>query len=135
EALHNEARARFMATGLKMLVKTGNIKQIMKAAKEAAERAIANKRVRDVKPAQYLAAETRANKDAIANAAKDPQKAAEAQRTAILNNRLAKAASDAVKEVEAALRYLKKFNNEGTRKNLDIDYIEQIDALLEPFDL
>src|SRR5690606_37731903 len=51
------------------------------------------------------------------------------------NNRLAKAAMEAEAEVESALRYLKKFTREGTRKNLDTDYLEQIDSLLEPFDL
>jgi hypothetical protein len=135
EALHNEARARFMATGLKMLMKQGNIRQIVKAAKQAADTAIAGKRVRDVKPNQYLAAETRANKEAIKAAPTSPQKAAEAQRAALLNNQLARSAQEAVKDVEKALRYLDKFNSEGTRKNLDIEYLEQIDSLLEPFDL
>jgi hypothetical protein len=136
EAVHNEARARFMATGLKALSKTPiSVTQMVKAAKQAAESVIANKRVRDIHPKQFLAAETRANKKVMSTVAKSPLEAADAQRVALLNNRLASSAQDALTEVEKALRYLSKFNNEGTRKNLDIDYIEQIDALLEPFDL
>lgn len=136
EAVHNDARARFMATGLKMLSKSSiSVSQMVKAAKEAAQNVIANKRVRDVKPKQYTAAESRANKQVLKLVAKQPAQAAEQQRIALLNNRLAAAAQDAVTEVEKALRYLGKFNNEGTRKNLDLEYLEQIDALLEPFDL
>jgi ADP-Ribosyltransferase in polyvalent proteins len=136
EAVHNEARAKFMATGLKMLTKSPiSVSQLSKAAKAAAETVIANKRVRDVKPKQFLAAETRANKEVMKLVAKKPQEAAEQQRVALLNNRLAAVAQDAVTEVEKALRYLGKFNNEGTRKNLDLEYLEQIDDLLEPFDL
>lgn len=136
EAVHNEARARFMATGLKMLSKSPiSVSQLTKAAKQAAENVIANKRVRDIKPKQFLAAETRANKEVMKLVATKPNEAIEQQRVALLNNRLASAAHDAVTEVEKDLRYLGKFNNEGTRKNLDIEYLEQIDALLEPFDL
>lgn len=136
EAVHNEARARFVATGLKILSKSPiGVNQLNKAAKNAAEEQIAKKKVRDLRPKQYLAAETKANKAALASVAKDPQEAARHQRVALLNNRLAMAAHDAVTEVEKALKYLGKFNSEGTRKNLDLDYLEQIDALLEPFDL
>lgn len=136
EAVHNEARARFVATGLKILSKSPvSVTQLNKAAKNAAESQIATKRVRDLRPKQYLAAETKANKAALAAVAKNPQEAARQQRTALLNNRLAMAAQDAVIEVEKAIKYLGKFNNEGTRKNLDIEYLEQIDAMLEPFDL
>lgn len=136
EEVHNEARARFMATGLKMLSKSPiSVTQMNKAAKQAAENVITNKRVRDIKPKQFLAAETRANKNVLKLLATKPEEAIDQQRVALLNNRLATAAQDAVTEVEKALRYLDKFNNEGTRKNLDIEYLEQIDALLEPFDL
>ena len=136
EAVHNEARAKFMATGLKMLTKAPiSVTQLTKAAKNAAEATIGGKRVRDIKPKQYLAAETRANKAVLQTLPKDPTAAAEAQRAALLNNRLAASAQEALTEVEKALKFLGKFNNEGTRKNLDVDYLEQIDALLEPFDL
>jgi hypothetical protein len=134
-AIHNEARARFLATGLAMLSKSPiPAAQLNKAAKQAAENTIASRKVRDLRPAQYERAETKANKEAIKLAPKDPKGAMEAQRAALLNNRLAKASGEAVAEVEKILRYVEKFQTEGTRKALDLEYLEQIDDLLRPFD-
>lgn len=135
-AIHNEARARFVATGLKILSKSPvPAAQIAKAAKEAAEAAIAAKRVRDLRPAQHAAAEARANKEAIKLAAKDPQGAVQAQRAALLNNRLLKAATDAVTEVQKGIEYLNKFDKPAVREKLALDYRDQIDTLLDRFDL
>lgn len=134
-AIHNEARAKFMATGLKILMKSAiPASQISKAAKAAAENTIASRKVRDLRPGQYQRAESAANKEALKLAGKDPQGAVQAQRAALLNNRLAKAAAEATREVEKILRYVGKFQNEGTRKGLDVEYMEQIDDLLRPFD-
>jgi hypothetical protein len=134
-AIHNEARARFLATGLAILAKSPiPANQLNKAAKQAAEATIASRKVRDLRPAQYERAETKANKEAIQLAPKDPQGAIAAQRAALLNNRLAKASAEAVKEIEKILRYVGKFQTEGTRKALDLEYLEQIDDLLRPFD-
>jgi predicted GNAT family acetyltransferase len=134
-AIHNEARARFMATGLKILSKSPlPVNQISKAAKAAAENTIASRKVRDLRPSQYQRAEAQANKEAMKLAGKDPQGAVHAQRAALLNNRLAKAAAEATKEVEKALRYVAKFQNKGTRDGLDPEYLEQIDDLLRPFE-
>lgn len=135
-AIHNEARAKFMATGLKILSKSPiPARELAKAAKEAADAAIAAKRVRDLRPAQYLAAESRSNADAIKNAAKDPQAAVQAQRAALLNNRLFKSASDAVAEIQKQLTYLGKFDKASVRDKIDLEYRDQIDALLDRYDL
>jgi hypothetical protein len=135
-AVHNEARAKFMATGLKMLMASPiPASQLNKAAQQAAESAVALKKVRDLHPIQYERAESRAGKDAIAQAAKDPASAIKSQREALLNNRLAKASLEAQAEVAKALKYISKFSKPGTRKNLTMEYMEQIDALLSPFDL
>lgn len=134
-AVHNEARARFLATGLTMLTKNQMpARDLAKAAKEAADNTIARKKVRELRPKQYSAAEARENKKAIALAAKSPAEAADAQRAALLNNRLSAAASDALEEVDKALRLFDKFQSEGVRKNLDIEYLEQIDDLLKGLD-
>lgn len=135
-AIHNEARARFMATGLKVLTKSPlPARQIAKAAQAAAEAAVAAKKVRDLRPAQYTTAETRANKNALKAAATDPQAAAVEQRAALLNNRLAKAAANALEDVRRGVQYLKKFDGANIRNTLDADYADQIEALLERFDL
>lgn len=132
EAVHNEARARFVATGLKALTKSPlPAKMIAAAAKAAAETAIARKRVRDLDPYTYLRAESRANKDALAAAAKKPAEAIEAQRAALLNNRLARASLDARADVEKGVAYLKK----AEQAKIDPEYADQIGALLERFEL
>ena len=100
-AIHNEARAKMMATGLKILTKSPMpVVDINRAAKAAADAAIAKKVVNDLRPAQYSAAETRANKDVLKLAPKDPAGAAQAQRAALLNNRLFKSATEAVDDVK-----------------------------------
>jgi hypothetical protein len=135
-AIHNDARARFMATGLKILTNTPiPASQIAKGAQEAAAAAIAAKRVGDLRPAQHAAAEARANREVIQLAPKDPAGAASAQRAALLNNRLFKAATDAVAEVQKGVTYLKKFDKDSVRGKLALDIREQIDDLLDRFDL
>lgn len=137
EAIHNEARARFVATELKALSKAaGPVRAMTKAAKDFATAAIARKQIKAIKPNQHAAAETRAAKAAEkALLAGDTALAATEKRNQLIQNFSTRAAYDALTEVEKAMRYLKKFGNEGTRKSLDIDYRDQIDQLLERFDL
>lgn len=135
-AVHNETRARFIATGLKLLAKSPiPARQLAEAAHEAAEAAVAAKRVRDLRPAQHAAAEARANKEAIKLAAKDPAGAAQQQRAALLNNRLFKAANDAVAEIQKGVAYLGKFDKASVREKIALEYRDQIDGLLDRFDL
>ncbi|MFM0558935.1 hypothetical protein [Paraburkholderia sediminicola] len=135
EAVHNEARARFMATGLKLLTKSPiPVRDMAKAATDAANRAIAAKRVGDVNPRQYEVAETKANREAIAQAPKDPAKAAEAQRQALLSNRLAKAARDAVADIKKIVASQARYDKDSIRSKMDPDILDQIDALRERFD-
>lgn len=136
-AIHNEARARFVATELKALSKAmGPAKMLAEAAKQAAESAIATKRVRDIRPAQYTAAEARAAKNAEKALGKDDiQAAAVEKRAQLLNNRLAKVAADAIEEVRKGVDYLKKFDKTSVRDKIDLEYRDQIDALLDRYDL
>jgi hypothetical protein len=147
--VHSEARARFIAAELRFLDRVANPREpsgrvdakgrdltvnvLAKAAKQFAEQIIARKKVKDIKPAQYAAAESRAAKAALA--ATNPREKAIEKRNQLVNNYAARAAEDAVETVEKGLRYLKKFDREGTRKNVDQDYLDQIDQLLERFDL
>jgi hypothetical protein len=135
-AIHNEARARFMATGLKILSKSPvPARQLAAASKEAAQAAIAAQKIRDLRPSQHSAAEARANKDVIKLAPKDPAAAVQAQRAALLNNRLFRAATDAVTEVQKGVAYLKKFDKDSIRGKIAVDIRDQIDDLLSRFDL
>ena len=135
-AIHNEARARFIATGLKALAKTKTSSEmLLKAADEAALAAIAAKKVADLRPAQYLAAEAKANKDAQRLVGKDPQAAIAAQRAALLNNRLARHAAEAQREVAKGVEYLVKLDKPSARKAIDVEYMDQIDNIIDGLDL
>jgi len=137
QAIHNDTRARFVATELNALQKaTGKPKVLAQAAREYARQIVDRLLVRNVKPSQYAAAEVRASKASEkAMKAGDTAQAAAEKRNQLVNTYATRAAHDALIEVEKGLRYLKKFEGEGTRKAIDVDYLDQIDAILERFDL
>lgn len=149
-AIHNDARARFVATEANALARaaTGPVEQtgvdrrgrpvvrriLPKAAKEYAQAMIDRLKVRDVRPGQYTAAEARAAKASEqAMKAGDLATAAAEKRNQLIQNQAARAAYNAQDEVERGLRYLRKFDR--SPKNLDADYAEQINNLLERFNL
>lgn len=140
-AIHNDVRARMVATELDALAKatgpTGRPRvMMMRAAREYARQMVDRLLVRNVKPGQYAAAEARAGKAATqAMKAGDLEQAAAEKRNQLVQNQAARAAHRVLDEIEAGLRYLKKFDGDGTRKSIDADYLEQIDTLLERFDL
>lgn len=135
KAIHNDARARFVATEANALAKaTGQRKVLASAAKEFARAMIARLKVRDIKPGQYANAEVRAAKAAEkASTSGDLATAAAEKRNQLIQNYATRAAYDAQENVDRGLRYLKKF--EGDIKGLDADYADQIGNLLERFDL
>src|SRR5690606_5939631 len=53
----------------------------------------------------------------------------------LVNFHGAKATREAQDDTRKALDYLKKFGSAGVRKNLPVEYLDQIDKLLERFDL
>lgn len=135
KAIHNDARARFVATEANALAKaTGQRKVLASAAKEFARAMIARLKVRDIKPGQYANAEVRAAKAAEkASKSGDLATAAAEKRNQLIQNYATRAAYDAQENVDRGLRYLKKF--ESDIKGLDADYADQIGNLLERFDL
>jgi hypothetical protein len=137
QAIHNEVRTRFIATEYKALTKaTGGVRVLEKAAKAAAETAIAAARVRDINASKYAAAEARAARAADAARLKgDLTEAAQQKRNQLLNNQLEKTARAAAVEVLKSLQYLKKFNKESARGKIDVDVRDQIDDMLARFDL
>lgn len=137
KAIHNDLRARMLETEANALAKaTGQRKVLASAARQFAAAMISRLKVRDVKPGQYTAAEARAGKAAekASKSGKLTEAAAE-KRNQLVNNYAAKAAYQALDDVERGVRYLRKFEREGTRKAIATDYLDQIDALLERFDL
>lgn len=144
-AVHNEARAKFVATELKALEKAMNVREavpgqkntvdvLARAARDYAAQVVAKLRVRDIRPGQYAAAEVRAAK-AAAKAVGDVALAAQHKRNQLINLYATKAAYAAQDEVKAAVEYFKKFDSASLRAKLPSDYVAQIDMLLEKFDL
>jgi len=142
-AIHNDARVRFVAAELRALQhamavrekqpgKKNTVDVLTAAAKEYGNTVIARLKVRDIRPAQYAAAEVRAGKAAAA-AKGDVPKQAEHKRNQLVNMYATKAAYAAQEEVKKAIKYFKKFDT--TSKTLDPDYQGQIEVLLERFDL
>lgn len=150
-AVHNQMRARVLAAELQALTaatepreaagtdrrgRQRTVDVIPQAAREYARTLIAGTKIRNLKPGQFTGAETRAARAAEkALRAGDLALAAAEKRNQMVNHYTARETYNAQDEVNAGVRYLSKFQNEGTRKNLDVDYLEQIDALLEKFDL
>ncbi|MEN9707755.1 MAG: Bordetella virus, partial [Pseudomonadota bacterium] len=137
QALHNEARARFVAVELRHAAKATQPARLMiEAARRAAKRIIGGKMIRDVKASEYAIEEGRATKRAETAMKEGKSEAVtKALQGRLLNNQLAKMAADAVSEIDAGLRYLKRVQNDATRKRIGADYADQIDGILERFDL
>lgn len=146
EAVHNEARARSVATELAALERSakgtektatgGRVNILNRAAKSFAENVIARRKVRDLRPSVWQAAARRAARAVQqALAAGKTAEAAAAKRDQLLNFHTTSMALKAQAEVAKAVEYLRKFEKEGVRKALATDYVDQIDKLLERFDL
>lgn len=137
EAVHHDARLRFVATELNALQKlTGGRKIMAGAAREYSREKVWRTKVRDLRPGAYVAAGRRAAREAEkARAAGDLRAAALHKRNHLINAYGTKATYEAQNAVERILRHLKKFDREGVRKSVDPDYLDQIDALLARFDL
>lgn len=136
-ALHNDVRARFLEREANQLAKAVGSRPILtRAARMYAESSIAAKKLRDIRPAVYSAAEARAGR-AAAQAFKDGNtaQAAQLKRDQVLNDQLARVATKARDEAEKAVDYLRKFDSAATRQAIGADYADQIDALLERYDL
>jgi len=134
-AIHNDLRAKMVATEANALAKaTGGRKILASAARMLAATTIGRKKIRDLLPSVFTNAEVKAAKSAEKYMrAKDLVNAAAEKRNQLFNMYAAKAAMDAKDEVEKGLRYLKKFN--GVIKGIDVDYADQIAAILSRFDL
>ena len=136
-AIHNEARARFIATEMAAIAKAaGKPRVLANSAKLYARQIIDRMKIIDIRPVKYASAEARASKAAEkAMMAGKTQEVYAEKRNQMLNNQTAKAAYEALDEIQKGVRYLKKFDSEGVRKAIDIDYQDQIDTFLERFNL
>lgn len=142
EAVHNEARARFIATEMKALESANKVTErqgkttvnvLARAAKDYAQQIIARLKVREIRPNQYAVAEARNAKLAEkAFMAGKTEEAAMHKRNQLVNNYATRAAYDAQEEVKAAQKYFRKFDKRS--KSIDAGYLDQIEQMLERFD-
>ena len=136
-AIFNDVRARLVTVEANALAKATGTPQILtRAAQEFAGQMVARLRVRDLRPDLYAAGAARAGKAAAkASQGGDLATAAAEKRNQVIMVQATKAAYEARAEISAAVKYLKRFDRPGPRKALDVDYRDQIDALLERYGL
>lgn len=134
-AAHSEIRQRIIAAEFKALSKaTGTANLIRKAASVYAQEKVEQIKVRDLRPSVYTRAEAKAAKasqDAFRKG--DIPTTATQKRNQLLQNSMAREVLKAREEMETARKYLSKFNR--VVKSIDIEYREQIEALLESVEL
>ena len=103
---------------------------------DQARRTIGGTAVKDVREGLYAAAETRARREAADLYAKgDIAGTFDAKRRERLNHELYRAAVDAKDAVDEGLDYLKKFSKAAVRSKIDLEYRDQIDSILDRYDL
>jgi hypothetical protein len=158
EAVHNEARAKSLATELKSQAEMLNPRQdtgrtasngraitvnaITAAAKQFAENLAARRRLKDLKNAawQHRSAEARAGKRwQEATSKGQTQEAVQAKRDQVLNNAAVKALQDAQVEVKKILEFFKRVTK-GTDEKLvergrDPDVVNAMRAILGAYDV
>lgn len=137
-AIHNDARARMVATEYNALAQaTGKPRLLASVAKEYAAAIISKLKIKDIQPSQYANAETRAAKASMKASAKgDLATAAAEKRNQAVNLYATRAAYDAKDEVTQALAYIKRRVTSATsQKNMRGEAQAQLLALLDRFDL
>lgn len=136
-ALHNNKRAQVLQSEMELLAGLAQEPVSDAAAtKEAAKRIIAGKILKEVTTSRYLTAERRAGNEAAKLAAKGKYAEALVQkRRQAVNAALYGEAQRFKTEEGRGMRYLGKFESEGVRKKVQVDIRDQIDDLLERFDM
>jgi hypothetical protein len=104
QALHNEARARFVAVEAKLVSKaTEPVRLMLQAARIAARQILGKRKIREIRPSDYAASESRSARDAEAAHAKKrtPQQIAQAVYTRTYGELLSAVAAGAMTETDA----------------------------------
>jgi hypothetical protein len=137
QALHNEARARFVAVELRHLAKaTEPVRVMIAAAKLAAQSMLAGKKVGEIRPRDHSIAEGRAAKRSVdAMKAGRSAEAQEAKQAQLIQNQLAAEATRIRQDIAKQLDYMRRVTRDSNRKRMGADAADQIDALLARFEL
>lgn len=139
QALHNEARARFVAVELRFMAKaTQPVRVMLQAAKMAARAIISGRRLSDIKPREYSIAEGRAARQALDLMKKGKSaEAAQAKQNQLVQNQLAAEAVAAKREIEKALESFKKFfrSDEKIARGRNMDLVDAARSILAYYGL
>ncbi len=139
EAVHNDMRSNVMQAELRALGRrSGRQPSPTQIIKDAAQRIVSQKRVRDIKPGLYLRAEQKAAREAFKAAADgDFSLATEAKQRQLLNHHLYREAKQATDDASAIQAYMTRFNKKATRTRIGKaggEYLPQIDNLLTRYE-
>ncbi len=140
DAVHGSKRIKVLERELALLSElAGTPPPPARIMRAIAERQVAGKTPRQLRPNDYLVAERRAAREALQAAAKkDFGAALKAKRQQALNVALYSAAREAQEQFGKDLRYLSRMSSTKTRAMLGKaghDYLEQVDGLLEAVEL
>lgn len=135
-AIHNDITLRLLATEYNALAKaTGKPSLVSRQARQLAKQVIGRKRIRDLNPTQYTRMEAKAARRSFEAAKKgDTALAATEKRNQLLQAAHAREALEAKVEIKKMINYLRRANNLNP-KSIDIGYREQIEALLDGYNL
>jgi hypothetical protein len=135
DALHSDRRAEIMAAELGVLARrSGNNPSPLSAIRDWARNLVGGRPVREARSGKYLRAErTAANAVQKALASGDRQEAFKQKQAQTLNAVLFSEASRAERYVDGAVARLKRLS--GRVLSIDVDYRDQIETLLEQYDL
>lgn len=128
-AVATEGRTRFAAVEWRALTRAVQpVREMMAAARAAAEGILARKTLRELRPAQYAAAERRAASEALTAVRKgDMATAADAKRRQLVQGWLARLSRDARQEVVTAEKRFRRFGKRdeklGASRDVDLIYL------------
>lgn len=134
EAVHNQARAKFIGVELRHLAKSQRPVRVMQeAARQAARTILGTKSVKSIRPREYLSAEAKAAMMAEKRMKEgDAAATVQAKEFQLLQNQLASEALKANAFVEKAYANFKKLFNSDKRlgKSRDMNYVNTARAIL-----
>ena len=137
EALHNEARARFIATELRFLTAVMQPQRLqVAAAKQVAKDILAKKTLREVRPTLFSRQEAKATKAAEkAMREGDNQATIQAKKAQLLNNQLAKEAVEVHKRYDKATANFKKIfkSDKKLAKTRNVDMVSAAKTILASY--
>jgi hypothetical protein len=139
EAVHNQARAKVIATELNALEKAAKTskKTVTAAAKTFAAQVVGRQKVGDLKPEKFEAAARKAGQASLkAFKAGDIQKAATEKRNELINTYAARIARDAKAEIDKKVKTYTKAANKpiaDVAKTRDADTVQAMRAILAEY--